>query len=142
MSDRHAYFFGLDPKNPTHPSHEKTIEARVKGNYLVRCGHCGVSLMGRLGYEGPVTEITWTHDGSSWFGTFCVPDNGKKIAILTYGQYAGHEVEIVEPLESRVEMIIGGYRAERTTYRIQMPNGEIRSCLPEFLWFPNPLPDH
>lgn len=72
MADRHAYFFGLDPTNPAHPSHEKAIEARVKGNYRVRCGHCGVSLMGHTGFEGPVTEIIWMHDGSTFFGTFTI----------------------------------------------------------------------
>lgn len=76
MSERHAYFFGTDPTNPTHPSHEKFIEARVKGNYRVICGHCGVSLMGHVGFEGPTTEIIWTHDGSTWFGTFQVVDSG------------------------------------------------------------------
>lgn len=71
MCDRHAYFFGLDPKNPLHPGHERAIEARVKGSWRVYCGHCSVSLMGHV--EDPigyVTVIRWTHDGSSFFGRF------------------------------------------------------------------------
>lgn len=70
MSERHAFFFGPDPLHPLHPLHEQVIEARVKGNYRVRCGHCGVSLMGHLGFPGPVTEIIWRLDGDTWFGTF------------------------------------------------------------------------
>jgi len=54
-------------------------------------------------------------------------------AVLNYGRWAGHEVEIVEPLELRLEMIIGNHRAERVTYRVLMPHGEIWSCLPKFL---------
>jgi len=65
------------------------------------------------------------------------------IAIMTYGQWAGKEVEIVEPLELRIVMILNGYRVERETYRVLMPNGEIWSCVPEFLrerQAPNELP--
>lgn len=71
MADRHAFFFGLDPTHPLHPSHEQWLGKRIKGSYRVICGHCGVSLMGKV--EDPpgfVTEIIWTHDGSNWFGKF------------------------------------------------------------------------
>ena len=77
MSDRHRFFFGVDPTQPEYPQHQKAIAARVQGNYRVICGHCGVSLMGELGHEGPVTEIIWRQDGTSWFGSFEVrPDSG------------------------------------------------------------------
>jgi hypothetical protein len=69
---RHRFFFGVDPKQPEYPSQVAAIEARVKGNWRVRCGHCGVSLMGSLGDPGPVTELIWRHDGTSWFGSFSV----------------------------------------------------------------------
>lgn len=78
MGERHALFFGLDPKQPEYPSHQRTIEARVKGNYRVHCGHCGVSLMGETGHPGGITEIVWTHDGSTWFGTFRYSDSGEE----------------------------------------------------------------
>lgn len=54
-------------------------------------------------------------------------------ARLTCGRWRGREVEIVETLEARVEIIINGVRFERTTYRVLMPHGEIWSVLPDFL---------
>lgn len=68
--DRHAIFFGLDPKQPEHHSHQQAIASHVKGNYRVICGHCGVTLMGETGHDGGITHIRWTHDQSNWFGTF------------------------------------------------------------------------
>lgn len=75
MSERHQFFFGVDPKQPEYPSNEKAICARVPGNWRVRCGHCGVSLMGHLGHDGPITEVIWRHDGTNWFGSFYFPDS-------------------------------------------------------------------
>lgn len=72
MSDRHRFFFGVDPTQPEYPSQARAIAARVTGNYRVICGHCGVSLMGERGHEGPTTEIVWRHDGTNWFGSFSV----------------------------------------------------------------------
>lgn len=72
--ERHRFFFGIDPKQPEWPSQQRAIAERIKGNYRVICGHCGVGLMGELGYEGPVTEIIWRHDGNTWFGTFTFSD--------------------------------------------------------------------
>lgn len=74
VSERHRFFFGVDPKQPEWPSQQRAIAKRVQGNYRVRCGHCGVSLMGELGHDGPVTEIIWRHDGTTWFGQFYLPD--------------------------------------------------------------------
>lgn len=71
--ERHRYFYGVDPAQPEFPSQERAISTRVSGNWRVRCGHCGVSLMGHLGHDGPITEVTWTHDGNTWFGTFVYP---------------------------------------------------------------------
>lgn len=71
MSERHALFFGLDPKQPEWPSHQRALVAHgVQGNYRLICGHCGVTLMGEVGHPGGITKILWTHDGSSWFGRF------------------------------------------------------------------------
>ena len=76
MGERHALFFGLDPKQPEYPSHQRAIEAHVKGNYRVICGHCGVTLLGETGHPGGITKVVWTHDGSSWFGMFRYSGSG------------------------------------------------------------------
>lgn len=70
MSEKHAFFFGFDPDLEVWRSNQRFIEARIKGNYRVRCGHCGVSLCGVLGHPGPVVEILWKLEGDSMFGTF------------------------------------------------------------------------
>ncbi len=70
MSEKHAFFFGFDPDLEVYRSNLRFIEARIKGNYRVRCWHCGVSLCGTLGHPGPVVELLWKHDGRSIFGTF------------------------------------------------------------------------
>jgi hypothetical protein len=75
MTERHAFFLGdpvADPDGHLRRSNMAAIERRVQGNYRVRCGHCGVALAGVIGAPGPVTEVVWRHDGSSFFGTFSV----------------------------------------------------------------------
>lgn len=74
MSERHAFFFGFDPDLECFRSNLRYIEERVKGNYIVICGHCRVSLCGTRVDTGPTTEIVWRHDGGSWFGTFSFPE--------------------------------------------------------------------
>jgi hypothetical protein len=51
---------------------ERAISSRIAGNWLVRCGHCGLSLGGLQGNEGPITDVTWRHDGKTFFGEFYV----------------------------------------------------------------------
>jgi hypothetical protein len=77
VSERHSFFFGLDPKQPEYPSHQKAIAGLNIGNYRVICGHCGVSLMGEVGHPGPVTEIIWTLAGDAWFGQFAIVASGE-----------------------------------------------------------------
>jgi hypothetical protein len=51
-------------------ANEAAISARIPGNWLVTCGHCGVGLGGARVEPGPSTRIVWRHDQSNWFGTF------------------------------------------------------------------------
>lgn len=52
---------------------ERAISMQIAGDWLVRCGHCGISLGGCRGDEGPITEIEWRHDYNSFFGSFTLP---------------------------------------------------------------------
>lgn len=63
--ERHAIFLRDWHEN------SRAIEKRVKGNWRVRCGHCGVTLGALSDGTGDVaTELTWRHDGETFFGEF------------------------------------------------------------------------
>jgi hypothetical protein len=56
-----------------------------------------------------------------------------EIVVVTYGRFAGREVEIVGTLATRIVMVIRGCQVEKETYRALMPNGEVWSVVPEYL---------
>ena len=73
MSERHTFFLGdpeMDPDSHLLRSNLSFIEQHVHGNYRVKCEHCGVVICGLIVDAGPVSEISWRHDGDNWFGTF------------------------------------------------------------------------
>lgn len=38
-------------------------------DWVVRCGHCR-GLIAGCGSSSAATEVIWSHDGSTWFGSF------------------------------------------------------------------------
>lgn len=67
--DRHYYFLR------SFQSNADVIKRFVPGNWLVWCGHCGVSMAGFVSGEGPITEVEWKQEGA-FFGTFYFPERG------------------------------------------------------------------
>jgi hypothetical protein len=61
---RHKYFLA------SFPSNELAIERHVSGDWIVRCGHCGLGLAGSSGRGGGRTEIIWQQAPGTWFGSF------------------------------------------------------------------------
>jgi hypothetical protein len=67
--DKHYYFLR------SFDSNAQAIKRRVAGDWLVRCGMCGVALGGFVSNErkGPPIEIIWRQEGA-FFGTFYLPE--------------------------------------------------------------------
>jgi hypothetical protein len=38
--------------------------------WRVVCGHCSMAVAGAVKESGQTVSVLWTHDGSSWFGSF------------------------------------------------------------------------
>ena len=71
MICRHRYFFGVsDPDLGCFRSNMRMLETKLRGNFYVRCEHCGEAIAGEISDSSDPVEVIWRHDGDNFFGKF------------------------------------------------------------------------